>query len=74
MSSDPSEWKENLRSQYHARSEAVEAFKAHQLANLTDERARQMIQSLGTVEQWRERPDWPGLVERQATFSQPRHD
>ena len=68
MSSDPFELKENLRSQYHARWEAVEVFKAHELANLTDERARQMIQSLGAVADWRERPDWSGLVEQQAIF------
>jgi hypothetical protein len=68
MNSDPLESKEGLRSQYLARWEAVEVFKAHELATLTEERARQMIQSLGAVEGWRERPDWSGLVEQQAIF------
>ena len=27
---------------------------------------RQIIQMLGAVENWRERPDWSGLVEQQA--------
>ncbi len=70
MKSDPLELKEDQRSQYHARWEAVEVFKAHELANLTEDRARQMIQSLGAVEGWRERPDWSGLIEQQAIFQQ----
>ena len=68
MSLDPLELKAKLRAEYHARWEAVETFKAHELAAMTEERARQIIQSLGAVEGWRERPDWSGLVEQQAIF------
>jgi hypothetical protein len=70
MSSDskPTELNDAARAEYHARWEAVEVFKAHELAAMTDERARQIIQSLGAVEAWRERPDWSGLVEQQAIF------
>ena len=68
MTSEPVESKEDLRLQHLARWEAVEVFKAHELASLTEERARQMIQSLGAAEGWRERPDWSGLVEQQAIF------
>jgi hypothetical protein len=32
----------------------VEIFKAHELAAMTDERAREIIQTLGSVEGWRE--------------------
>ena len=68
MSSDPLELKEKFQAEYRARWEAVEIFKAHELAAMTEERARQIIQSLGAVEGWRERPDWSGLVEQQAIF------
>ena len=68
MSSDPLELKDKLRAEYHARWEAVEIFKAHELAAMTDERAREIIQNLGAVEGWRERPDWSGLVQQQAIF------
>ena len=68
MSSDPLESKEKARAEYFARWEAVEIFKAHELAAMTDERARQIIQMLGAPEGWRERPDWSGLVEQQAIF------
>jgi anti-sigma factor RsiW len=54
------------RAAYHARWEAVEAFKAQELAALTDERAGQIIRSLAAGTPWRERPDWSGLVEQQA--------
>jgi hypothetical protein len=46
----------------------VETVKAQELAALTDERAREIMLSLGAVETWRERPDWSGLVEQQAIF------
>lgn len=59
---------EKLRSAYHARWEAVETARAQELAAMTEERARQIIESLGAVEGWRERPDWSGLVEQQAIF------
>jgi len=68
MSSDPLESKEKFQAEYHARWEAVEIFKAQELAAMTEERARQIIQLLGAVEGWRERPDWSGLVEQQAIF------
>lgn len=69
MSSDsePQELKE-ARAEYHTRWEAVEIFKARELAAMTEERARQIIQMLGAAEGWRERPDWSGLVEQQAVF------
>ena len=68
MSSDPQELKDAARAEYHARWEAVETFKAQELAAMTEERAWQIIQRLGAVEGWRERPDWSGLVEQQAIF------
>jgi len=71
MSSDPLELKD-ARAEYHARWEAVETFKAQELAAMTEERARQIIQMLGAVEGWRERPDWSGLVEQQAIFQKGR--
>ena len=57
-----------LRAEYHLRWEAVDTFKAQELAAMTDERARQIIQSLAAVGGWRERRDWSGLVEQQALF------
>lgn len=72
MDSDSLELKEKFQAEYHARWEAVEIFKAHELAGMTEERARQIIQSLGAVEGWRERPDWSGLVEQQAIFQKNR--
>lgn len=71
MSSEPLELKEQ-RAAYHARWEAVETFKAHELAAMTDERAREIIQRLGAAEGWRERPNWSGLVEQQAIFKKGR--
>ena len=68
MSSDPLELNETARAEYHARWEAVEIVKAQELAAMTEERAREIIQMLGAVEGWRERPDWSGLVEQQAIF------
>jgi hypothetical protein len=72
VSSDPIELKEAARAEYHARWEAVETFKAQELAAMTEERAWEIIQRLGAVEGWRERPDWSGLVEQQAIFLQRR--
>jgi hypothetical protein len=71
-SSDPLELNDAARAEYHARWEAVEAFKAQELAAMTEERAREIIQRLGAIEGWRERPDWSGLVEQQALFHQRR--
>jgi hypothetical protein len=68
MSSDALELKEAWREQYRARSEALEIVRAHELAAMTEERAREIIRSLGAVGAWRERADWSGLVEQQAIF------
>ena len=67
MSSEPVEMK-NARAAYWARWEAVANAKAQELAAMTEERARQIIEGLGAVEGWRERADWSGLVEQQAIF------
>ena len=72
MSSDPLELKEKFQAEYRARWEAVETARAQELASMTEERARQIIQSLGAVDAWRERPDWSGLVEQQAIFQRGR--
>ncbi len=71
MSSEPYEVRE-ARAAYWARWEAIEAAKAQELAGLTEERARQIIQGLGVVEGWRERSDWSGLVEQQDLFRKAR--
>jgi hypothetical protein len=68
MSSDQSELKEKLKEEYHARWEAVETFKARELAAMTEERGLEIIQMLAAAEGWRERSDWSGLVEQQAIF------
>ena len=67
MGSEPQELKD-ARAEYYARWEAVETVKAQELAAMTEERAWKIIQQLGAVEGWRERPDWSGLVEQQALF------
>lgn len=67
VSSEPLELKE-ARAAYFARWEAIEAAKAQDLAAMTEDRARQIIQWLGAVEGWRERSDWSGLVEQQDIF------
>jgi hypothetical protein len=72
MHTDPLELNE-ARAEYYARWDAVEAVKAQELAAMTEERARQIIQMLGAAEGWRERPDWSGLVEQQAIFHKGRH-
>ena len=68
MNPTPLELKEKLRAEYHARWEALETFKAHELAAMTEERARKIIQSL---ELFAPVPPDPfngmGLVEQQAT-------
>jgi len=66
------ELKEKLRAEYHARWEAIETARCQELAAMTDDRAREIIQSLGAAEAWRERPDWSGLVEQQAIFHRKR--
>ena len=72
MNSDPLELKD-AGAEYFTRWEAVETFKAQELGAMTEERAHQIIQMLGAVENWRERPDWSGLVEQQAIFQKGRH-
>lgn len=66
--SDSTTRKDAARAEYYARWEAVEIAKARELHALTDERAWEIIRTLGAVEPWRERPDWSGLVEQQAIF------
>ena len=69
MSSDPLYLKEKARAEYHARWEAVETFKAQELAAMTEERARQIIRSLRPfTEPWRDPLNGMGLVEQQAIF------
>ncbi len=68
MSNESLELKEKLRAEYRVRWEAVEIVRAQELAAMTEERAQQIIRSLGAVEGWRDRPDWSGLVEQQAIF------
>lgn len=72
MSSDPLQLKEAFRAEYHARWEAVAAVHAQELAAMSEERAREIIQSLGAVDAWRAQPDWSGLVEQQAIFQRGR--
>jgi hypothetical protein len=72
MSSDAHELKETFQAEYRTRWEAVETARAQELAAMTEERAREIIQSLGAVEAWRERADWSGLVEQQAIFKRGR--
>ncbi len=70
MSSDPLELKD-ARGEYYARWEAVEVFKAHELAALTEERAWEMIRSLRPfTEPWRDPSNGMGLVEQQRIFHQ----
>ena len=69
MSSDLLELSEKARAEYHARWEAVETFKARELAAMTEERAMQIIRSLRLFA-----PAPPklfngeGLVKQQAIF------
>lgn len=72
MNSDSLAVQELAQAEYRARWEAVEVVRAQELAAMTEERACQLIQSLGAVEVWRERPDWSGLVEQQAIFQRGR--
>jgi hypothetical protein len=64
----PGPIEETQRAQLLARWEAVAVAHAQELATMTDERAREVIESLGAAEAWRERSDWSGLVEQQALF------
>ena len=65
----PTRNKAEWRAQYRETTELLETLRARELKNMTDERARQIIESLGAFEEpWRERTDWSGLVEQQAFF------
>ena len=69
MDSDPLELKEKARAEYYARWEAVETFKAHELAAMTDERAREIIGMLRLFTPApRNQFNGEGLVEQQAIF------
>ena len=69
MDSDSLELNDKLRAEYHARWEAVEAFKAQELAAMTDERAREIIRMLRPfAPPWRNPFNGLGLVEQQAIF------
>lgn len=72
VSSESLQLKETAPAEYRARWEAVETARAQELAAMTEERARQIIQSLGAVDAWREHSDWSGLVEQQAIFQRGR--
>jgi len=68
MGSEPMELNE-ARAAYFARWEAVEIFKAHELAAMTEERARQIIQMLSAFSDVEPDPfNGMGLVEQQAIF------
>ena len=69
VSSDPLELREKFRAEYHARWEAVETFKAHELAAMTEERAGQIISMLRLFAPVpRNQFNGEGLVEQQAIF------
>jgi hypothetical protein len=68
VSAESQELREVARAAYHARWEAVETAKARELATMTEEQARRIIQRLAAAATWRERTDWSGLVEQQALF------
>lgn len=69
MSSDSLELKDAARAEYHARWEAVEAFKAQELAAMTEERAWQLIRSLRPFTDIPPDPlNGMGLVEQQDIF------
>jgi len=61
--------KEKARAEYHARWEAVETFKAQELAAMTEERARQIIRMLRLFAPTPPNPfNGRGLIEQQAIF------
>lgn len=63
------ELREKLAAEYHARWEAVEIVKAHELAALTEERALEIIRSLRLFAPVPPNPlNGMGLVEQQAIF------
>jgi hypothetical protein len=68
MSSEALNETATWRERYHATCDALETVRALELAGMTEARAREIIQTLGTATPWRERSDWSGLVEQQALF------
>lgn len=69
MSSKPEQTKEQWRTEYFARTEALEKARTREIAAMTEEEAVKQIRSLSVAETpWRERPNWSGLVEQQAIF------
>ena len=70
MGSDPEPTAlQDARAEYEARWEAVESFKAQELAAMTEERAWQIIRSLQPFEPVARDPfNGLGLVEQQAIF------
>ena len=75
MSSNPQEPREKFQAEYYARWEAVEIFKAHELAAMTEERASEIIGSLRLFAPVPpNRFNGMGLVEQQAIFHNLKHD
>ena len=73
MSSDPLTSQEKQAAAYHARWEAVETVKAHELAAMTEERALEIIRSLRLFTPVPPNPlNGMGLVEQQAIFQRGR--
>ena len=71
MSSDPLEIKDKAQLEYHARWEAVEVVKAHELAQMTEERALQIIRSLTLFAPAPPKPfNGEGMIRQQAVFHQ----
>jgi hypothetical protein len=69
MSSAPQELNEQARVEYHARWEAVEVVKAHELAHMTEERALQIIRSLRLFAPAPSKLfNGEGLIKQQAVF------
>jgi hypothetical protein len=66
---EPLTLREKLAAEYHARWEAVEIAKAHELATLTDQQALAIIRSLRPFAPAPPNPaNGMGLVEQQAVF------
>jgi hypothetical protein len=69
MGSEPLKLQEKPAAEYHARWEAVETFKAQDLAALTEERAREIIHALRLLAfALSNLMNGMGLVEQQAIF------
>jgi hypothetical protein len=69
VNSDPLEINEKTRAEYHARWEAVEIFRAHEIAAMTEARALEIIQTLKVIGPASLNPfNGEGLVEQQDIF------